>query len=440
MNRRPVIALAALAVAGLIGLGLLAVLAGDDDRRAGALVGGTAVAAENWVLRVDNQLVGQLASVETCGPVVAVVLQNVSHTSGQPTQTATAGEKSQTSCVLRFKPFQDPALVAWLNQTLNGQVVKRDLDVEAYSADGQGILKLQLDDSLIRQIVFPRVTPGISGAYVVTVSVQPQAVVRQEPFNDNFLGDPPESVAGFQLKIDGQSVSDVRGVGPIVVDQQLSELHQSTPNGGVRTVYQPGQLTVQQLKVTTEPDPQSPLANWFSSVVGAQTQAALNQSKQVTLSLLGGNQQPGLNIVFPSMGIANATDSPDLTERTYSLYLRTSRSLALSVPPPPASPAPPATPPPPPPTETTVAAPKELTAKLRSASDAELQWSPVEKVEGYVILMALSPGGDYIEVARSAEPSAVVSKLEGGPPYYFVVRAYVGETQSENSPEAEATG
>ncbi len=114
--------------------------------------------------------------------------------------------------------------------------------------------------------------------------------------------------------------------------------------------------------------------------------------------------------------------------------------------PPPASPPPPPDPrasPPPPPVETTeegLAAPTRVTAKLISRSDAELAWAPVEGAEGYVVLMTLEPEGKYVEVARSEKPSATVSKLEGGPPYYFVVRALRGEQQSKDSAVAEALG
>ncbi len=77
----------------------------------------------------------------------------------------------------------------------------------------------------------------------------------------------------------------------------------------------------------------------------------------------------------------------------------------------------------------------ELRAALNEKGGVTLEWAPVDEAEGYVILMSREPGGDYAEVARSDGPTAVVEKLEGGTPYYFVVRALKGETQSANSAE-----
>jgi hypothetical protein len=79
-------------------------------------------------------------------------------------------------------------------------------------------------------------------------------------------------------------------------------------------------------------------------------------------------------------------------------------------------------------------------AKLSSKTDALLEWSPVEGADGYIVLVSPKSGGDYVEVARGEKPAAAVGKLEGGPPYYFVVRAFNAKEESENSDEAEATG
>lgn len=57
-----------------------------------------------------------------------------------------------------------------------------------------------------------------------------------------------------------------------------------------------------------------------------------------------------------------------------------------------------------------------------------------------MILMSRESGGDYAEVARSETPTVVVEKLEGEPPYYFVVRAIRGETESANSVEVAVKG
>lgn len=466
MNRRSIIGLVALAVAGLIGLGVFAVLGTDGDRRIGALGDDGATPAESWLLRVDTVPAGRLESVETCGPELEIVYLQQSH---DPTGgTASSRGLRYPSCVLKFKPFQGvggAGLVAWLNQTLNGQVVRRNLAVEGFDASGEGLVRLDLQNSLIRQIVFPRLTPAVGADYVVTVTVQPETVVRHESFNGNIFLDEPEEPTGFRFKLASQVLSGVRGIGPIVVDQQLTAQLATTPSGGTRVTYTPGQLTVQQVKLSLDRDPQSPVADWFESFV-LQGQMGTTQHRQGTLELLGANQQPGLTLSLPSLGISGATDNADLTERTYSLYLRQSRTLALSLPPvtsspPPPPPPPPTTPPPPPPTTapppppppppTTsppppppppppaeaapLAPPKEVTFET-DGGVIVLRWSPVEGAEKYAILYGEGSPEGYKELT-TVEATEHKFEMPRSMVFYFVVRAINSEGASENSEPVE---
>ena len=54
--------------------------------------------------------------------------------------------------------------------------------------------------------------------------------------------------------------------------------------------------------------------------------------------------------------------------------------------------------------------------------------------------MSRESGGPYTEVARSEKPTAVAEKLEGGPPYFFVVRSVVEGEESADSEEVVAKG
>jgi hypothetical protein len=461
VNKRVAIG-AAIAVLGLLvvsGIGLL--VAGDGDRRLGALP--TADPAETWVLQVGSQTVGQLASVETCGPRAELVDHRTQDPSGTPVLTSTAGRRANTPCILRFKPFgMDTALFDWLRQTLAGQPTKKNLTLHAYDAIGNGLVRLELQNSLIKQILFPRLTGGNANAYLITLTVQPETVVRDESFSGGMQANPGENVAAFEFRLAGQTLNTVRAVGPIVVNQALVPYVMSTAQGGTRYLYTVGDLTVEHVDVTIDRDRTSMLESWLTSFV-IQGQAGANDHKAATLELLKGNQQVGLTFTFASLGVVGAADNAGLTERTYSLFLRTNRSLGLIIPPP-ASPPPPPPPPttappppppppttappppppppppptePPPPSEGGLAAPTDVVAKLVSEETATIEWQPVEGAEKYIVLHSTNQE-EWTEVAGTEKTIAEVT-LVSEARNLFVVRAVSAEGVSPDSEIVEPT-
>jgi len=67
-----------------------------------------------------------------------------------------------------------------------------------------------------------------------------------------------------------------------------------------------------------------------------------------------------------------------------------------------------------------------------------LEWQPTEGAGSCLVLTALQPDGEYTELGSTEKPSYQATGLEGGPPYYFVVRAVRGEERSADSAVAEA--
>jgi hypothetical protein len=482
MNKRVAIG-AALAVVGLIALIGIGILVADgDDRRVGGLVasGGT----NPWVLESGGTRIGVLASLEGCRMRGSVVESLSVDEQGDPVREKGLGaELAMVPCVLRFDSRMHGSLWTWIQSMLDGTTQRKDLTLSRVNSPANDVMtRIEVQDGLISRLAFPRLeksgptgTSSGSPVAIFELTVAPDQLTKTEfgssgPSMSAHPGSAtPVRANGFRLAMQGladlQLVPAV--VEPIVVTRQLVE-----QTGGVWR-YSAGRVEVGDLEVALasataqQADVVQDVDQWFEEFV-IEGDNGPSDEKAGMLELLDPNtNSPVLTLnltgigIFDALGPVEPLNSGRKGYRFYFDGLAFALSPAANPPPPapptsppppppttappPPPPPPPTTappPPPPPPTETgeSVAAPKELSARLRSASEAELQWNPVEKVEGYVILMALEPGGEYTEVARSTEPSALVSKLEGGPPYYFVVRAYVGETQSENSPEAEATG
>jgi hypothetical protein len=63
--------------------------------------------------------------------------------------------------------------------------------------------------------------------------------------------------------------------------------------------------------------------------------------------------------------------------------------------------------------------------------------APVEGAEEYLVLVALKPGGEeYVDQIRTKEPR-LAQDINGGPPWYVVIRSLRGEQESANSREIE---
>ncbi|MDP9492385.1 MAG: phage tail protein [Actinomycetota bacterium] len=473
MSRRSIIALVAAAVLGLIGIGVAAVLVSGGDRRLGALPEGTSPVSF-WTLEVNGQNVGRPASVESCRPYAEVIESQHGSTGPAGTLDKRLGRVRYAPCVLKVGFSMGIPLFNWIKATVDRQPVKKNLVLKAFDESTDAVVGLQLTNALIKKVVFPKAVAGSQAPYLISLTIQPESVVRDPSPSGGSGAQPsasPES-GSLVFRLDGDDLDGLEAVGPIVLTQDVTEYQSTAPNGQTIVTTQFGRLRYEplQVEVTRGNTATLELEQWFESSLswsGNENQP----EKDALLKIRDAVGNEFLELSFTDLGVFDALDGPNLDSRTYSLYVSDLGAVfspiapPASPPPPPppalattASPPPPTTPPPsppptnpPPPPPTTppppppaeegkLSAPSRVSAVLESASTARLEWSAVEGAEGYVVLMAREPGGEYVQVAKAPDTSALVEKLEGDPPYYFVVRAYRGETQSENSAEAQVKG
>lgn len=471
MSRRSVIALVTVAVLGLVAVSVLAVLVADGDRRVGA-ISQLEASPGYWALQVDGQVVGRLASVETCGPYGELV-QSLSATSHGDTQLDRYITRVRyRNCVVKFGVGMGLPLFNWINRTLDRQPLKKNVVLLGFTGDSDyPQVGLRLMNSLIKKVVFPEVEAETIAPYLITLTIQPETVVREEP--PQIAGPGPTGSGVVGLTIDNlrlgnnQNVANVNKIGPIVVTQETTDQLVATQTGDVKIISTLRGITYEPVQVEAERAGNHPLATWFEDFV-VQGQRSNNAERDAELQIRDDDFNGPIRFSFEGVGIFDSSDSADLIWRRYSLYIEDFSMQFFPI----TAPAP--APPPPPPTQTQtqtqttetettetetettetettetepppedpqpLAAPVEPRATLNEKGGVTLEWGPVEEAEGYVILMSREPGGDYAEVARSEGPTVVVERLEGGPPYYFVVRAIRGETQSANSAEVALKG
>jgi hypothetical protein len=473
MSRRSVIALVTAAVLGLVAVSVLAVLVADGDRRVGA-ISELEASPGYWALQVDGQIVGRLASVETCGPYGEVTQSLSSGSQGQTQYDTRIGRVKYPNCVVRFGLGMGLPLFNWINRTLDRQPLKKNVVLVGFDGDDQPQVGLRLMNALIKKVVFPEVEAETIAPYLITLTIQPETVVRDEPAQISGPGPTGTGVVGAtieNLRLNNQNLADVNKFGPVVVTQETVEYLSTTPAGVSTISATPRRLTYEPVQVEAVRSPNHPLATWFDDFV-VQGQRSNNAERDAKLQIRDDEFRNPIELSFEGVGIFDSSDSADLIWRRYSLYIQNLSMDFFPI----VTTAPPPEPPPPPtqtqtqttetettetettetePTETETtetetepppddpqppAAPVEPRAFLNEKGGVELEWGPVDEAEGYVILMSREPGGDYAEIARSEGPTVVVERLEGGPPYYFVVRALRGETQSANSVEVAVKG
>src|ERR671937_825431 len=126
MSRRSIIGIVAVAVAGLVGVTVYAVVAGDDDRRAGAFR--TYTATGNWVVELNGQTPrGRLLSVDGCRPKGKVAVIKQVDQQGKPLVTKQLSGVGFEPCELRFDTGTTNLLFNWMNATLDRSSQRKDV-------------------------------------------------------------------------------------------------------------------------------------------------------------------------------------------------------------------------------------------------------------------------------------------------------------------------
>jgi hypothetical protein len=317
MQRRSLIALVVAAVLGLIALTGLALVVGGDDRRAGAL--GDEAGSLRWRVRMDGQWMAELSSLRGCSVRRAVRQQQVG-----PATDKSVGARRLEACELTFawaeKPLRD-----WIKAMLQGQQQRKLVELYAVNlADRAQHVKLELEQTLIKKVVFPQLvkenTPG--AAYELSLVLQPEQILRTDPASGLASNwSPPRAPTrnNFRLSFQGQIMQSATGMGPVAVTQELSE--QADPTGAAGDVtYAMGGLVLDDLTLTTQRTPIINLEQWYRTFV-IEGQNDESQEKTIQLEQL----DPQTNaIIFTlslsGVGVYGASDNQGAGTRAYTLY------------------------------------------------------------------------------------------------------------------------
>jgi T4-like virus tail tube protein gp19 len=477
MSTRSIIALVVLAVLGLVGIGAAAVLFSDGDRSIGA-IGSQSYGTTRYVLELSGTKVAGLESVDGCRTRGNVASFKSTSNTGQVEIDKTVSNVRDEPCVLTIVVKDQTQLFQWIKATLDGQPQQKDLRLWAVNEQYKALSEIEVNDGLISEIGFSSVGTGSTAAATIKLTVVPDDLLRTNyganngpPVQSGSVSSKQGSAGRFEWALEGVPVTEsskTRRVSGVTVKQPLTE---SIVGSQRLLTATPGALEIEEFEFELPWGWASTMDSWFHSFVVQGSNSGGQEKNWATLKLLDSTlTQTMLTLSFTRVGIYDARDSiaGEGANKVYSLYAEgltlvlpstsstgTTTAATTTAATTTAATTTAATTT----TATTTAAttttettettettgtafpaPAGLVARLSSASDAELQWNPVEKAEGYIVLMALEPGGKYAEVARSEKPTVLLSKLEGGPPYYFVVRAVRGDEQSENSEEAEASG
>jgi hypothetical protein len=462
MSRRLIIALVGLAVLGLVAIGAIALVVSDDDRRLGVLEQKSGSAeALRWRLSVAGQDVGMLDSLEGCRQRGEVISAQQTDEKGVAETTKLVSKVVQVPCVFTFGlSMKTKPLMEWLRDALDGTTQSKNVIFGAITKDATGGGTIQLTNALITDVRLSGLRKQSDAPFAIEMTLEAASLTRSATGGGGSAQQAARLTPSFRFHLNNvQDAEKATAVYPLTLTRETTT--QATGPQGTPLItagaFEFGDLSVEVPRASA-----SGMDNWFEQFV-------LQGSSQEKVAMLEINDGAGatwLTFNFSGVGIFDARDVEsggrafDLYVEGASLEINNKFGIIAQPPPPPPPPPPPTTtappppPPPPPPTSepapapppapeeprSTVAAPTGLTATLISASEAQLDWQPSEGAESYVILMALTRGADYVEVGQTRETSFLAGRLEGGPPYYFVVRAVSGETQSPDSEVAEALG
>jgi T4-like virus tail tube protein gp19 len=180
VNRRSIIGLVALAVAGLIGVGALALLAGDDDRRIGAI---SSSSSGGWTLELDGSAVARLQSLEGCRPKGTVVELLSTGAQGNPVREKQLGNVAYEPCVMRFDTTADRPLFQWMKAVLDGSAQQRKTFALRHINPNTGKVttEIAVQNGLISEIQFPKFENLIGGAIAVfELTVVPDQLTKAD--------------------------------------------------------------------------------------------------------------------------------------------------------------------------------------------------------------------------------------------------------------------
>jgi hypothetical protein len=421
-----------------------------------------------------------IKSLEGCRARGGVVAEPAQQGDPSPTRQKHLSTVDFVPCDVSLRLSDQAPALQWIKDMLAGQQQARNVTILIGTSTGKRATEIQVQDALLSRVRFPKFDGSVSNTVpiVTELTLVPEELERTDygsngPSMPNVQTAKSTTSSGFAFDLGISDTNYTQTVGPFEVTQEVTK--QAAGEDTLFPQLQLGELSLGNLEVTQPSSHWQGFNSWFEDFV-LDGDNDNSQEKNGSLAIRNPQNLAVLfTLNFDGVGIFDLDDiiaagETSILRRSYSLYIEratltfpgatgpqpqpTPTPPAPTPPPPSPTPPPPSptppppaptppppspTPPPPPPT-TGLAAPTDVVAKLSSKTDALLEWSPVEGAATYIVLMSLKPGGDYKEVARTEKPAAEIGKLEGGPPYYFVVRASNEKETSEDSAEVEASG
>jgi hypothetical protein len=451
---------------------VLAVAFSGGDRRVGAISDDRRVTG-NLAIQMNGQAWGGVQSLDGCRPKGTVVATQTSQGGVEKHLAALTNE----TCVVSIRLTNQTGILQWIKAMLDGAPQRRNLMIsQGNPSTGKKLMEVEVQDALLTQVKFPALNAGSTQTPDAELTFMPEQVERTTysgtsgaPSMPNVPSIKQFNAAGFSFTLPSVPNSHrTNSVDSVVVTQKTTQHSEETFGYATEAAG----LETGDLVITLPPQYSTEFGDWFEDFV-IDGDNGPNREKTATLTFKDSTASTLFTLEFDGVGVFDTWDvdsagetHTSLMKRAYAMYVE---GVTLILPGAPAgggttttgttattttattttattttattttgttttgttttTPAEPA-----------LAAPAGLTAKLSSSSDAQLSWDPVKGAEGYIVLMSPKSGGDYEELLRTKEPTAAIAKLEGGPPYYFVVRAFAAEEESENSEEAEAAG
>lgn len=475
MSARSVLLIAGAVLAMVLG-GVAAVwLAADDEpRRIGGITTTEKTTAQKWLLFAnDGKYLGPVKSVEGCASEGAVVGEVVRQTGlvNSFKVVKQLGKASYARCTLVIDLSARSQLWTWIGDLFNPQkpATKRGFYLVRATAENKPVQVIEIPQAFVTRFGFPRhavVQQQVGTSKVATeglgdfeITLTPTSLKRHTPCCPPLDPVPAESyqpVSSVGIQFGSQDVEDVTEIGPYTATRDAEKLTIAFSSGPTLVLLLAGPIDAGQLEVGIAAGPEADdFEKWFDDSVVKGTSTP---EKTATIVFLSGGKG-ALELTLTGVGIFKAElGRYSFYAQGLSLVYSGLQPAPTATPPPAPTPAPATTTAPaattqttttaatttePPPQETTptsetkgVAAPERLRAEVGDTSIV-LTWSAVEGAEGYVALTSTQPGGPYTELARPTDTTYTVPRPEAGT-LYFVVRAFAGEVESENSIEVSA--
>ncbi|MDH5426566.1 MAG: phage tail protein [Nitrospirota bacterium] len=256
-----------------------------------------------YVLELDGATVGPLQSLES-GFVSGEI---ISYQDGNSTVLSKRlGRLKYEDIVLTFGANMSGPFFQWIAKTLNRQNPRKNGAIAFVNQNGQIIERRELQNALIKEVVFPGLDVTTNEPTYWQMTVTPERIGYQ-PASGQAVAPPPANQSGFhtgrfRLQIQGleQACAFVQRIEPFVVKQEIISYRDGGSAGESRV--RGGRLQVGNVVITIPYHQAGPFTAWFSAFV-LQGQLAGNTKHGVLEWLSSDGQTVLATLALNNLGI-----------------------------------------------------------------------------------------------------------------------------------------